>query len=169
MSAQEAVADRLHCCTVSCNPLRCHPSWGSQAQILQATRLLSILHGTPEAIPVINELPYFARPHDPPHAHVDWSCDVFAGQHRLTAVINGIEQAARGLSHMGCGFLHLLEANQVDAVLEAVTMVNIEGEPEGPCAEIELLLREAAQNGEAVLMGDCRNNYYPEDYETYEE
>jgi hypothetical protein len=172
MCLQEAVAARVHCCTASCDPLLCHASCSSPARVLQGIRLLSLLHGTPEAIPVVDTLPHFAR-RKVAHEHASWWCDIGAGR-TINAMTDKIMDAARVLEVPdNTGFVHLLEAHDVGHLLERFAMLKSTREFTGPCVEIELLLQAAAENGEAVLMREWRRDYgnnddYYDDYYNYD-
>jgi hypothetical protein len=165
MSLQEAVADRVHCCTASCNPSLCHPSLGLRARILQSIRLLSLLHGKPEAIPVVDQRPHFATTnpeHGAPHAHVSWSCDSSDSQHPIVKLTERIEKNGSFVNFKESGLVHLVEPGDALAALRGLKKLKKSPQFQGPCEEIEQLLRAAAKDGEAVLMRE-RKEYGNDD------
>jgi hypothetical protein len=97
----------------------------------------------------VDGLPHFVRPKPAqPHAHIAWCCDAGEEDRPINIVSKRIMYDAQILNMPEEGWVHYVQASQLEGVLKDVEALMIEG----PCVEIEALLRVAADNGEAVIM-----------------
>jgi hypothetical protein len=149
---QEALAAHIQ---VECAQDRC---WTppSLVQILRGIRLGSLMHGTPEAIPVWcgNLLfPKCSAAHDPSRASVVWTCDDMFTDDPMYALTRTMWGLRSQTFEMPVTRTFLLEAPQLALVqTDVATRLTEEVDYAVTLMEIQLIVRAAIRHGEPVLI-----------------
>jgi hypothetical protein len=143
MYVQEAVADRVNWSSVS------------RAHIPRVVRLLSFLHGTPEATPVVEGWPAFSRAQPDGasiDAHVAWQCDDEDWLHPINIFTRRLVDNGQLVNMPEWRRWYYVRVSQLEGVLEDLAMLKDLGDYQGLYTELELFLSAAVEHGEAVLL-----------------
>jgi hypothetical protein len=150
---QEAVADRMQSAVPPCST-HSRP----RAQVLRAIRIGSLVHGTPERIPIWCGEPLFLKPttsHQQGHGSIEYVMDINNIECPVSYVTHALRyESARSLRMPGrTDYLSILEGPQQERWLAKYAGWLKRGGPEKDTLQgIERLVREALRNGDPVIL-----------------